>query len=476
MAMKSFGRFDVVVVGGGTAGVFAAVASARNGANTLLIEREGALGGVGALGLCHNWLTFHDYRGEQVVKGLGQEIIERIMAEGGSIGHVQDWSGALYSRTLFDPELFKYVALEMVEEAGVTLLLRTSLVDAVLSDDRLEGVVIHNKSGLQLVEAGVAVDCSGDADLAAVAGAPFEISPVQDLQPVTMMFRVGGVDTSEFQRYMVEHPDEFEMSIEATAIPDQPYIRNSLTQFPPLKRAVEAGEFPPGVTHHQFFFFTSGADIRRGQLAINATRVTGMDATDAKQLTAAQLLLWKQAVAIVRWMKRDMPGCSSCYLLDTAPLIGVRETRRIVGEYTMTQQDVMGAAHFRDAIGRAAAPIDFHGGASDEKLSWLKSYPTGIAAYQIPYRALLPKRVDNLLVAGRSVSAEHLAAGSLRMMPACTVTGQAAGTAAALATRQKVAPRQLEVSHLQETLAGQGVDLGMPLPVPPVARPGAIGR
>lgn len=474
--LKSFGRFDVVVAGGGTAGIFAAVAAARNGAQTLLIEREGALGGVGSLGLCHNWLTFHDYRGAQVVRGLAQELIERIMAAGGSIGHVEDWSGALYSRTLFDPEVFKYVALEMVQEAGANLLLRTSLVDALVSDEALEGVVIHNKSGLQVVGAGAAVDCTGDADLAMLAGAPFEISPAQDLQPVTMMFRVGGVDIAELQRYMVEHPDEFEMSIDAAEIPKQRYIRNSLTRFPPLRRAVEAGEFPPGVTHHQFFFFSSGADLQRGQLAINATRAPNVDATDARQLTSAQILLWKQTVAIVAWMKREMPGCARCYVLDTAPYIGVRETRRVVGEYVMTQADVMQAARFPDAIGRAAAPIDFHGGGSDETLSWLKTYDKGNAAYQIPYRILVPKRPDNLLVAGRCVSAEHLAAGSLRMMPACTVTGQAAGTAAALAAKQQVAPRQLEVAGLQRILAGQGVDLGMPLPLAAVARANVPGR
>ncbi len=463
--MKSFEQFDVVVVGGGTAGIFAAVAAARNGAKTLLLEREGGLGGVGSLGLCHNWLTFHDYRGQQVVRGLAQELIERLVAAGGSIGHVEDWSGALYSRTLFDPEVFKYVALEMVQEVGVHLLLRTSLIDAVVSDRALQGVIFHNKSGVQLAACGVAVDCTGDADLAAVTGAPFEMAPTQDLQPVTLMFRVGGVAIEELQRYMVAHPQEFDVAIEPAEIPKQRYIRNTLTHFPPLRRAVEAGEFPPGVTHHQFFFFSSGADLARGHLAINATRAPGVDATDARQLTAAHVVLWKQAVAITRWMKREMPGCAGCYLLDTAPSIGVRETRRILGEYTMTQADVMNAARFPDAIGRAAAPIDFHGGASDEKLSWLKTYDKGNAAYQIPYRILVPRRPDNLLVAGRCVSAEHLAAGSLRMMPACAVTGQAAGTAAALAATQGVAPRQCEVRRLQEALAADGVDLGMPLPM-----------
>ncbi len=474
--MKSVGRFDVVVAGGGTAGVFAAVAAARNGAKTLLVEREGALGGVGAVGLCHNWLTFHDYRGEQVVQGLAQELIGRIMAEGGSIGHAEDWSGALYSRTLFDPEVFKYVALDMVREAGARLLLRTSLIDAVMSAGALEGVIIHNKSGVQLLTAGVAVDCTGDGDLAAAAGAPYDMAPARELQPVTLMFRVGGVDIGELQRYMVEHPQEFDLAIAPADIPRQRYIRNSLTRFPPLRRAVEAGEFPPGVTHHQFFFFSSGADLGRGQLAINATRVAGVDATDAFQLSEAHGRLWKQVVALVRWMQRDMPGCSGCYLLDTAPSIGVRETRRIVGEYTMTRADVMNAARFPDAIGRAAAPIDFHGGESDETLSWLKTHDKGNAAYQIPYRALLPQRPDNLLVAGRCVSAEHLAAGSVRMMPACAVTGQAAGTAAALAARQHVTPRRLSVSDLQEVLAAQAVDLGMPLPLPVQARATAAGH
>ena len=210
--MRFFAQSDVIVVGGGTSGVVAAIASARSGARTLLVEQSNGLGGTSTRGLMNCFVTFHDSTGRQAIRGIAQEIVDRLVQAGGSSGHTRDTMGECVTRVLFDPFILGSVLFEMVAEAGVEVLLHTSVVDVLMAGPQLDGLIVHNKAGLQVVTCAACVDASGDADVAAAAGAPFEILGREQLQPVTLMFRIGGVDMERWTSFIRGQPKAFEMS------------------------------------------------------------------------------------------------------------------------------------------------------------------------------------------------------------------------------------------------------------------------
>jgi hypothetical protein len=290
---------------------------------------------------------------------------------------------------------------------------------------------VASKSGLEALRAGIVIDTTGDGDVAARAGAPYGKGRTEDglLQPVSLFFRVGNVDDGAVQAYMDEHPDDI-------------CFRDI------VREAKEKGEFS-----HAKDWFTMFLLPRPGEWWANVSRVHGVDATDADQLTQAEIEGHRQVMYLVDFMRKRLPGFQNCYLLDTGTQIGVRETRRIMGEYVLTAEDVFGARRFEDAIARVSFPIDIHdptgGGGFFEG-------PRDGPYYTIPYRCLVPLKVDNLLVAGRCISATHEAHGSLRVMPPCFATGQAAGTAAALALEMDTSPRKVDTVLLRESLAQQG--------------------
>ena len=442
-------RADVVVVGGGVAGVSAAIASARTGVDTLLVERYGALGGNLTIGLLEASMSFHDRQGKQLIGGIPDEIIQRLKAAGGTVGHVVDDVGYAGTVTPYDPEELKMVCLEMTQEAGVRLLLHTWVVRAICTSGRLSGIIIENKSGRQVIEAKVFVDCSGDADVSALAGVQFEIGRASDglTQPMSILFKLGNVDVDGVLGYVQDHPEDFKTWDRSL---DRLKASKSIHLWG-FGRILEDG-YARGTLPFQRSEMHVQIDPKRGEAIINATRVSG-DGTSTADLTRAEVALRKQVKALVAHLRAMCPGFQDAYLMTTAMGVQVRETRRIVGEYTLTKDDVVNGTQFADAVVLSGFPADLH--APDGK--GMESLIT--ATHQIPYRCLVPKDVDGILVAGRCVSGTREALGAIRQTAPAMAMGQAAGTAAALSVLSQCTPRSLSIELLRDKLRAASVIL-----------------
>jgi len=403
-----------VVVGGGTAGIAAAVAAARNGARTILIERYGFLGGTMTAGLINPFMTFHAGR-EQIIRGIFQEIIDRLKALNGYDEKTQ----------AFDNELLKVIADQMVREAGVDLMLHTYVTDAVMQGNTIRGVEAYSKSGRHIILGKVVVDATGDGDVAVMAGAPYEKGRKEDglTQPATLNFRMGGVDVERI-------PSREEIN----RLFDEAKARGEIT----IPR------------EDVLWFYTT----RRGEIHFNTTRITKVDGTKVEDLTRAEIEGRRQMMELVNFLKNRVPGFENAYLLSSGVQIGIRETRRIIGEYTMTGEDIIEARKFPDAIARGSYPIDIHSPTGPG--TFIKGPPPS-DYYEIPYRSLIPLKVENLIVAGRCISSTHEAQAAIRIIPIVVAIGQAAGTAAALSAKLSTPPRRLDVSLLRKTLREQGV-------------------
>ncbi len=455
-------RADVLVVGGGTSGCVAAIAAARTGADTLLVERYGFLGGTATFGNpSHGGMDGH---GNIVARGIADEIVQRMIAEGGSVGYQRGvpWGpgspeGIEYSYIQYDHELLKYVLVEMCEEAGVRLLLHSFLDRALMDGNRLVGVDVLTKSGHRELLGAVVVDGTGDGDVAAAAGAEFQYGDAEGMvQNVTLLFKVGGVD--------------LDRALEALK------VGNILHGYGTSHNKIKFGRFidgTPGLLGFQARIrarFGGEPDVERdivlacsayrpGQVNLNFTRTTGIDPTDPDDLTRAEVQERRKAFAAVKALRAEVPGFEMCYMLSSAVQVGVRESRRIVGGYILTQDDVLQGRKFADCVAKGAYPIDIHdpqGG--PHTFQFIKDG----GSYDIPYRCLVPRRVDGLLIAGRAVSCDHAALGSVRNQSTVGAIGHAAGTAAAMAAREGVAPRQLDVEVLRQTLRAQGAYVDAP--------------
>ncbi|MGH2551360.1 MAG: FAD-dependent oxidoreductase [Thermomicrobiales bacterium] len=438
---------DVLVVGAGPAGIAAAIGAARAGARTMIVERFGFVGGNLTAGLVGPCMTSYSLDGEtQLIRGVFDEMIVR-MEEMGKAIHPSKvpasspWCGFIeYGHdkvTPFDPEAVKLVALDMLREAGVEILLHTFVADAIVEDSTVRGVIAVNKSGMQAIRAGVTVDCSADGDVAARAGAAFEMGRDEDglVQPMTLFFRVSHVDDAVVEEYVYAHPDDY-----------RPF--SSL-----VMQAREAGLFPiprRGVGMYR--------TLEPGVWRINTTRMQMLDGTNAQDLTRGEIEGREQIKALMKFFREWLPGFENCQLYDSAATVGVRETRRIVGEYTLTYDDLLTGRHFDDVIALCGYPLDIHspnsdGGGTDGALETANEY-------EIPYRSLVPRDMNGLLVAGRCISATHVALSAIRVMPPAFAMGQAAGVAAAMAIEWNLAPRDIPVPQLQELLLRQGAYLG----------------
>jgi len=415
---------DVLVVGGGPAGVGAALAAGRLGARTLVVEQHNCLGGIATAG-GHNHLCLFSSWGtsQRVVGGVPFEMARRV-ARAGYGTHNNSCAD-------FEVEGMKLVLDEMAEEAGVALLYHTFFCDAVVEAGRVIGAVVANKGGCQVILAKRVIDCTGDGDVAARAGCEYDVGDPDTgfCQPVTLMFTIGGVD---YERVKAFRGSDYKLS-------------------DVWKKAQDAGDMRPFQAALMGWWWTP---TRPDQLGVNFTHVNFIDATRAEDLTRATVEARKQAYESIDVYRKHIPGMASCYMISTGATIGVRESRRIRGVYTLTEEDVLGEQTFDDAIGYGSFFIDIHN-CSGPGMDAKTAYPDKGFKYQIPYRILVPQSLDNLLVAGRCASCTHEALGSLRVMPQCGVMGQAAGTAAVLSLDEDAPPRDVDVRALQDALRRQ---------------------
>jgi hypothetical protein len=412
-----FGTCDVLVVGGGSAGACAAIAAARLGMRVVLIERQGFLGGTGAMVLDTFYGFFTPGRVERkVVGGIPDEVVSGLQRHGVLIKRPNTYGAG--TGLTYDPETLKVVWDELLAAAGVHVLLHTTFVDALVEQGTLHGAVVTHARGLGAIQATVVIDASGNAEVAARAGAPFEdAGALGSAQALTTTFRLINVDTARAQT--VPKQELWRLMREYGEVYGLPRREGSV-HLTPL----------PGV------------------MATNMTRVAGVDATDPGALSHAEAEGRRQALAYARFLREHVPGYERSALGTFSTQIGVRETRRIQGEYWLTREDVLGARKFLDAIARCGAPLEDHQAGSDTRWDYLPEGET----YDIPYRALLPQRVEQLIVAGRCLSASHDAHASVRSIGQCLAMGQGAGIAAALAVRAGLAPRHIEVSLLHQQL------------------------
>jgi ribulose 1,5-bisphosphate synthetase/thiazole synthase len=454
-------RWDVIVVGGGVSGVVAATAAARNGAETLLIEKDGSLGGTMTTCLVGPMMTFHS-RSEQLIEGLPQEVVDRLKAMGASPGHILDTTGYVATVTPFDTESLKLVAQRLVLESGAELLLHALVVDVETDGEGISGVVVHSQGEQRRLEGQVIIDVTGDAHVAAKAGARCELGRPEDdlVQPVSLMFKVRGWDKESFTDYVVRHPEELRLSSQGVS----PYKKEPLVAVAgfeeTLQEAIEAGEIPGLHREHVLFFNTHRPD----EVTVNMSRVTGVNPLDPEELTWAEVAAREQVFDIMAFLRQRIPGFRNASIVDVGQRVGIRESRRVVGEYMLTGKDVAEGRRFPDVIARSAYPIDIHALKPEEidvkHAEFKDDFLSQGVTYEIPYRCLVPETVEGLLAAGRCMSTTVEAHGATRTSPSCMAFGQAAGTAAALAVENDVTPREVDVSELQETLIAQGANLG----------------
>ena len=451
------GVYDVLVLGGGVSGSIAAIAAARTGARVLLVEEHGFLGGsLTAMGV-GPMMSFHNPSGEQVVRGIPDELIGRLQARGASLGHIPDTTTYCSTVTPFDSEELKIELETMLTEAGGEILFHTQLAATELADHRLAAVVICNKAGLTPLRAKVFIDATGDADLAARAGVTFTYGRTADglAQPMTMNLKLANVDTAAVRDYARRHPEDFLWSPAGQAeglrrLASSP--RLSLAGFlRAWKAARERGEID--VPRDQVLFFETPVS---GVVIVNTSRIVGLNATDPFQLSCAEKIGRRQCSQIFRFLRQHAPGFAAAVRMDTAAKVGVRETRHVAGLYQITADDIMTSQAFDDAIALGGYPIDIHA-PSSETTATTRLQPS--ARYQIPLRSLMVERPENLLVVGRCISATHEAAAAFRVSPIAMAIGQAGGVTAAEAAQRGVNPAQVPFAAIRERLLQQGAQL-----------------
>jgi len=436
---------DVLVIGGGPSGIMAALAAAEDGLKVMLVESRSFVGGNMTIGL--PILGFLGQKGNQIIKGLPQQYIDRLKAVQAASEHRP--CPLHMSLTLVEPEAVKTVALQMLIERGVEVLFYAFCAGVVMEGDELKGVIIESKAGREAILASVIVDCSGDADVAYRAGVPCEYGNEHGgVQPPTLMFCLGGVDTEKLRTSIHQEPRTYLTDF----IPAEYFGQNNQFVLVGLRNQIKkAQEDGIHLAVERTILITG---LRKGEVWVNMTRVNGVNGTDPGSLSYGEIEGRRQIQDIQRYLIEYVPGFENAYFLKTAPFLGIRETRRINGLYTMTREDILSCRHFEDAVAVASYPLDIHhpvgGGCT---LEWCGD------CYDIPYRSLVPQKVKNLLVAGRSISATHEAMSAIRVMAPCMAMGEAAGRAAKMAVRKGVQPAAIDVKELQRELLEKGAYL-----------------
>lgn len=436
---------DVLVIGGGPSGIMAAMAAAEDGLKVMLVESRSFVGGNMTIGL--PILGFLGQKGNQIIKGLPQKYIDRLKAVQACSEHRP--CPLHMSLTLVEPEAVKTVALQMLVESNVEMLFYSFCAGVVMEEDELKGVIIESKAGREVILSKVVIDCSGDADVAYRAGVPCEYGNENGgVQPPTLMFCLGGVDTEKLRLSIAEEPRTYLTDF----IPSEYFGQNNQFVLVGMRNLIRKAQDAGLHLATERTILITG--LRKGEVWVNMTRVNGVNGTDPGSLTHGEIEGRKQIEDIQRYLIEYVPGFENAYFLKTAPFLGIRETRRINGLYTMDRDDIMTCRHFEDAIAVASYPLDIHhpvgGGCT---LEWCGD------CYDIPYRSLVPQKIKNLLVAGRAISTTHEAMSAIRVMAPCMAMGEAAGRAAKMAIKENKQPADIDVKKLQQELLEKGAFL-----------------
>jgi len=438
---------DVLVAGGGTAGVVAALAAARNGAKTILIERNGFLGGtlVSGAGPIHSFFNlykaFPGAEEKQVIKGIPEDIINRLVECGGSLGHLEQDKGGNYDSriTLIDWEIFKDVIFQMLEEAGVQILLHVMAVDVVKEQNTVKGVIIEGKSGREAILARTVIDATGDGDIAYFAGAEFVKR--HETTSAGFPFGMSNVDMPRLVRFLEENGliTQLIRGNKGSDTDDVIRLGFELKRIPAFKDFMEANGMwgPLGFSYHE-----------NNYTYINSCNLRAVDATDTVELSKAEIQLRRQAMKLARMLIEHIPGFERAYVSWTPPSVGIRLSRIIKCEYEMTLDDIVNCARFDDEV----LLYGFHDCAP-------KIVIKDAGYYGIPYRAFIPKGLNGILVAGRLITSTWEAHMSTRNTGCCMAQGQAVGTAAAIAAKDGVDVRDVDIQNLRTTLKEQNVYL-----------------
>lgn len=440
--------YDVVIIGGGFSGSIAAIAAARTGAKTLIIEKNGYLGGGLTSAGVGPMMTFH-VLDKQIIQGITGELIERLKKRGKSVGHIFDSTNYTYSVTPFDSEAMKYELETMLRESQGNILYHTILADVEVVDKIIQNVTICNKSGLQKIESSIYIDASGDADLAYKAGVPCDIGRKKDhkTQPLTLNMKINGVNREKLIQYIKDNPDNFKrMHNDISTITKVP--RLSVIGFEKEFNYAKK-ENRIHIQREDVLMFETN---ELGEFIVNTTRILDCDPNDPYSISLAEIEGRKQCLELENFMKRNLIGFENIHVISTGPNIGVRSSRQIQGYYQLNENDILSTKRFKDVIAHSAYPIDIHSpdGEGTNSLS-LKDGEY----YSIPYGVTITPYIKNLLVTGRCVSVTFEAQAAIRTTPTVGAIGHAVGIAAALSVKQNKCPNELNIEDIQKELLKQ---------------------
>lgn len=436
-------KVEVLVAGGGTAGAIAGIAAARAGAETLIVDKNRCLGGQFTAGLQGAWVGFSDKR-KVIVGGIAWELRNMFKAKGAIVEENPDTDVCF----LYDTELAKIFLDDLAQrEPNLEVFLGTTIVDVICEGDKVCGLVVLSESEMMEIRANVVIDCTGDALVAYKSGAGYELRQKNEIQPMTLMGRMCGVDMEKVRRYYEEHPPIRDAHV--------PPAWHDFKTFPGFMHfglcdELENATLPPDKEYLRNWLVIFTSTPNPGEITINCSGALKAHGTEGFESRAAQENFSQRCLFdVAEAFKKYVPGFENSYLSAIASMLGVRESRRITGDYEVTLQDFRSAREFEDSIGRGAMPAGAH--TPDGATMFVYDLEPG-HSMSIPYRCMLPKGKDGIIVAGRCVSYEAPVANCIRCMPQCMVMGEAAGVAAAIAVKDGVEPRDIDIAKLRETL------------------------